>query len=180
MNIAVWMASEKGANPAYVKAAETLGTAIAGRGHALVFGASQGGLMEAVSEACLHAGGEVHGVTVAVPFIAERANDHLTTCELTPDMSTRKARMIELSDAFIALPGGPGTLDELSEALMLLRIGKIAKPLVLLNVENFYAPLQTLFGRMIDDQLVDASVFSSVYFANTIDEALDFIEANAK
>ena len=106
MKIAVWCASELGADPAFAEAARALGAAIATRGHELVYGGSQGGLMGCVADACLAAGGKVTGVTVNVPRIVARRHPGLTCVELTPDLITRKARMIDLADAFVALPDG--------------------------------------------------------------------------
>ena len=126
MKITVWCASELGADPAFAEAARALGAAIATRGHELVYGGSQGGLMGCVADACLAADGKVTGVTVNVPRIVARRHPGLTCVELTPDLITRKARMIELADAFVALPGGPGTLDEITDVMTALR-ARIAK-----------------------------------------------------
>lgn len=177
MKIAVWCASELGADPAFAEAARALGAAIATRGHELVYGGSQGGLMGCVADACLAAGGKVTGVTVNVPRIVARRHPGLTCVELTPDLITRKARMIELADAFVALPGGPGTLDEITDVMTALRARISTKPIALLNVAGFYDSLRTLFDDMLRVGFVDPEDFAKVLVSADLDEALDFIGA---
>ena len=177
MNIAVWCASSPGADPAFAEAARELGAEIARRGHALVYGGSGCGLMGEVAGACLDAGGEVTGVTVNVPRIIAERHAGLTRTETCPDLITRKARMIELADAFVALPGGPGTFDEIGDVITLLRAGVSAKPVALVNVSGFYDPLAVLFARMVRDGVADAWDFEKVQVSAGIGEALDFIGA---
>ena len=177
MKIAVWCASELGADPAFAEAARELGEAIAARGHELVYGGSCGGLMGTVADACLAAGGPVTGVTVNVPRIIARSHPGLTRRELTPDLLTRKARMIELADAFVALPGGPGTLDEITDVITLLRARVSTKPIALLNVHGFYDPLRTFFDNMVRLGVADSVDFEKVLVSAELDAALDFIGA---
>mgnify|MGYP002870189591 CR=1 FL=1 len=177
MKIAVWCASETGTDPAFAEMAADLGRCIAERGCGLVYGGSRGGLMGTVADACLAAGGEVTGVSVDVPRIVARQHPGLTACEFTPDMITRKARMIELADAFVALPGGPGTFDEIGDVITLLRAGVTTKPIALLNVTGFYDPLQELFDRMTEARFVADEDFSRVLITPSLEEALAFIGA---
>ena len=177
MNIAVWCASQPGNDPAFAEAAARLGAAIAGRGHNLVYGGSKGGLMGTVAGACLNAGGTVTGITVNVPRIIAERHPGLTLLETTPTLIARKARMIELADAFVALPGGPGTFDEIGDVITLLRAGVSTKPVALINVNGFYDPLAELFSRMVRDGVADGSDFEKVLVSAEIDEALDFIGA---
>ena len=177
MKIAVWCASERGASPAYALAARTLGAEIARRGHGLVYGGSSGGLMGEVADSCLAAGGPVTGITVNVPKIIARRHPGLTAYETSPDLITRKAHMIELADAFVALPGGPGTLDELGDVVTLLRARVSTKPIALVNVEGFYDPLSELFDRMVQVGFADPSDFQRVLIADDVEAALAFVGA---
>ena len=179
MEIAVWCASQQGNDPVYLDMARALGVTIAERGHGLVYGGSRGGLMGAVAGGCLEAGGTVTGVTVNVPRIIAERHPGLTRSEVCPDLITRKARMIELADAFIALPGGPGTFDELGDVITLLRAGVSTKPVALVNIRSYYDPLAELFARMVRDGFADPSDFEKVLVSADIDEVFAFLEAKA-
>lgn len=177
MKIAVWCGSELGADPAFEEVARALGRAIACRGHELVYGGSQGGLMGTVADACLAAGGSVCGVSVNVPRIIARRHPGLTAYEVCPTLLERKARMIQLADAFVALPGGPGTLDEIGDVITLLRAGVSAKPIALVNVAGFYNPQAQQFARMVAEGFSDPEDFAKVLVSDDIDEVLNFIGA---
>ncbi|WP_432697085.1 TIGR00730 family Rossman fold protein [Marinobacterium sp. YM272] len=139
--LCVFCGSRKGANPRFEKVAFELGTAIAAQGSSLVYGGGSVGLMGAVAEGVMSAGGEVTGVIPESLFKAEVAHQQLTSLEVVPDMHARKARMASLADAFIALPGGIGTFEELFEIWTWAQLGYHDKPVALLNVDNFYGPL---------------------------------------
>ena len=130
-----------GARPAYVAAAHELGTALAREGIRLVYGGGHVGLMGAVADACIEAGGEVHGVITESLRNAEIAHGSITRLEVVSDMHTRKARMLEIADAFVAMPGGFGTLEELFEVVTWTQLGLHAKPLCLYDVAGFFAHL---------------------------------------
>ena len=150
-SVAVFCGSNFGASPAYAAAAAQLGTLIAERGLTLVYGGTHKGLMGVVADAALAAGGPVVGV------INQRLHDRghlhagLTRHEIAPDMRARKARMGELADAFIALPGGLGTLEELLEAATLTQLGDHAKACGALDVSGFYRPLRALLESATDE-----------------------------
>ena len=159
--ICVFCGSNAGHNPIYRAEAEKLGRLLAARGIELVYGAGNIGLMGAVADACLAAGGKVIGVIPEALMgkeVAGRAVDHraLTRIEVVDSMHTRKARMAELSDGFIALPGGFGTFEEFCEILTWGQLGFHAKPMGLLNVNGFYAPLLGLFDRAVNEGFLRA------------------------
>lgn len=154
--ICVFCGSNAGNNPVYRGEAEKLGRLLAARGIELVYGAGNIGLMGAVADACLEAGGTVIGIipeALVGKEVAGRAVDHraLTRLEVVDSMHTRKARMAELSDAFIALPGGFGTFEEFCEILTWGQLGFHVKPMGLLNVNGFYDPLLAMFDRAVSD-----------------------------
>ncbi|MDA1330523.1 MAG: TIGR00730 family Rossman fold protein [Chloroflexi bacterium] len=140
-SICVYCGSSDLVKPKFLEAARTMGVAIAARDVQLVFGGGRTGLMGAVADAVMQAGGEVIGVIPHQFNKPELAHNGLTRLELVDDMHQRKARMIELSDAFIALPGGFGTLEEVFEALTWAQIGLHTKPIGLLNVDGYYNDL---------------------------------------
>ena len=154
--VCVFCGSNAGHAPEYREAATTVGGVLARRGIGIVYGAGNIGLMGAVADACLAAGGEVIGIIPQALMgkeVAGRPVDHqtLTRCEVVDSMHTRKARMAELSEGFIALPGGFGTFEELCEILTWSQLGFHAKPVGVLNVKGFYDPLLALFDRAVDD-----------------------------
>lgn len=138
-----------GADPAFLAAAEQMGRAIAARGLTLVYGGARIGVMGALATAALAAGGRVVGVIPTSLVSKEIAHDGLTELFLTETMHDRKDRMIALSDAFIALPGGFGTYDELFETITLAQIGIHDKPNALLDTMGFFQPLLALLRHTI-------------------------------
>ncbi|MEP0916236.1 TIGR00730 family Rossman fold protein [Leptolyngbya sp. DQ-M1] len=153
-SICVFCGSSMGQNPDYEKAAVELGTAIADRGINLVYGGSHLGLMGAVADAALAAGGEVFGIIPGFLASKELAHQGLTRLETVESMHDRKARMVELSDAFIALPGGYGTLEEFCEVLTWAQLGLHQKPQGLLNVAGYYNSLLQFFDQAVAEKLV--------------------------
>jgi uncharacterized protein (TIGR00730 family) len=137
-SIAVFCAAANGVRPRYREVAEQLGTALAQRGIGLIYGGAKVGLMGAVADATLHAGGYVVGVIPHVLVDKEIAHEGVTELHVTSTMHTRKALMAERADAFCVLPGGFGTFEELFEVLAWQTLDLHAKPVVLLNVDGFY------------------------------------------
>ena len=154
--LCVFCGSSAGHNPRYRAEAEKLGRLLAARGIELVYGAGNIGLMGAVADACLDAGGTVIGIIPEALMgkeVAGRPVDHrtLTRIEVVDSMHTRKARMAELADGFIALPGGFGTFEEFCEILTWGQLGFHVKPMGLLNVNGFYDPLLAMFDKAVDE-----------------------------
>jgi uncharacterized protein (TIGR00730 family) len=152
VRIGVFCGSNVGGSPKFVDTAQRLGSAIARRGLGLVYGGGHVGLMGAVADAALAHGGEVIGVITDQLVRAEIAHLGVTTLEVADSMHERKARMADLADGFVALPGGFGTLDETLEVLTWNQLGLIAKPVVFLDVDGYFSGLFDFF-----DQAVDAS-----------------------
>ncbi len=140
-SICVYCGSSDDVPSRYFQAAQAVGAAIARRGYRLIYGGGSTGLMGAVADAALAQGGEVIGVIPEHFYTPKLAHQHLTRMEIVADMHARKARMAELADAFIALPGGYGTLEEFFEMLTWAQIGLHTKPIGLLNHHDYYAPL---------------------------------------
>lgn len=149
--ICVFCGSRSGTKPAYQAAAEALGKLLAERGIELIYGGGNVGLMGVVADACLAAGGKVVGVIPRALLEWEVGHQGLTRLEVVDSMHTRKARMAELADGFIALPGGLGTFEELFEVLTWAQLGFHNKPVALLNVDDYYQPLIQLMERGVDE-----------------------------
>ena len=150
-SICVYCGSSSGNDPRYVDAARTLGHAIAEAGLQLVYGGGTRGIMGAVSEAALSGGGKVTGIIPRFLLDREAAENELkrlTTLVVTDDMHQRKHALFEHSDAFVAMPGGIGTLEEIIEIMTWAQLGHHTKPIVLANVNRFWDPLTGLLTHM--------------------------------
>lgn len=147
--VCVFCGSNPGTGEAYLAAAEALGTALARAGVGVVFGGGSVGLMGRVADAALAAGGEVHGVIPHSMQQRELAHPGLTRLYVVPSMHARKAKMAELSSAFVALPGGFGTLEELFEVLTWAQLGIHQKPIGLLDVDGYWTPLLAFIEQAI-------------------------------
>lgn len=176
MNIAVYCGSVSGNKEQFEKGARALGTWIGEHGHTLVYGGAQGGLMGIVADAVLEHGGTVTGVLPAVESIQKRRHTGLTAYIETKDMAERKAKMIELSDAYVALPGGPGTLDEITDVISLARLGIEDKPCVLFDIDGFYQPLKTVFDQMLEVGFAEKGDFRKVLISEDLGKIGVFLE----
>ena len=152
--VCVFCGSSSGVRPGYRLAAEELGRRLAGRGMGLVYGGARVGLMGAVADAVLSARGQVIGVIPEALVAKELAHTGLTELRVVPSMHERKAVMADLSDGFIAIPGGWGTLEELFEVLTWGQLGLHQKPCGLLNVEQYFDGLLSFADRMIEEGFV--------------------------
>ncbi|MEM9464518.1 MAG: TIGR00730 family Rossman fold protein [Actinomycetota bacterium] len=148
--VCVFCASSPGSDPEITDATVALGRLLVERDIELVYGGGAVGLMGLIADTVMEAGGRVTGVIPSGLFSKEVGHQGLTRLEEVDSMHTRKARMYELSDAFIALPGGFGTLEELAETLTWNQIGILAKPVGVLDVGGFWQPLLALFDAMVD------------------------------
>lgn len=152
--ISVFCGSSIGASPVYMKEAELLGTQLARNGLTLVYGGAKVGIMGAVANATLKAGGEVIGVIPKMLMGRENAHTGLTELIVVNSMHERKAKMEQLSDGFITLPGGPGTMEEFFEVYTWAQLGEHQKPIGMLNSNNYYDKLLTFFDHMIEEQFL--------------------------
>ena len=151
MNITVYCGAAEGHDPEYIERARELGAWMAANGHRLIYGAGNSGMMGAVSDALIEGGGEAIGVTPQFFVLAEETRDDLTEVVIADDMSTRRNWMIEHGDAFIALPGGMGTLDEITEVMTYKRLGLLGeynKPIMVYNVNGYYDRLFDFLNDM--------------------------------
>ena len=177
MKIAVYCGAECGKNQSYLDAATETGRWIASKKHTLIYGGGNTGLMGTVAKEVFSAGCEVIAVIPQnVEFIASRLQPFATKIIKTVDMSERKHKMLEEADAFIALPGGIGTLDEISEVMTLTKIGVFNKKSVLFNKDGFYEPLKNLFQKMIDSAFMTNENLSHVIFAKNTAEIENFLQ----
>jgi uncharacterized protein (TIGR00730 family) len=173
----VFCGSRPGSDPAFERVALEMGAALARRGLTTVYGGAKVGLMGALAQGALGGGGKVVGVIPKGLVSKEIAHDGLTELFLTESMHDRKNRMMALSDAFIALPGGFGTYDELFEVLTLAQIGFHEKPLGLLDVEGFYEPLVRLIDHTILCSFAAPQHRGLVLVDDDIDSLLDALAA---
>jgi uncharacterized protein (TIGR00730 family) len=153
-NICVYCGSGKGRNPKYARAALSLGKSMAQAGIGLVYGGGSLGLMGDVARSVLAHGGHVTGIIPAFLSNKEKMLKEVDELIVTEDMHERKRLMFERSDAFVALPGGIGTLEELIEQLTWSQLGRHAKPIVLANIDSFWDPLLGLLGHMRDEAFI--------------------------
>jgi uncharacterized protein (TIGR00730 family) len=174
-NIAVFCASADGTDPVYRAAAAELGRALAQRNIGVVYGGAKVGLMQAVAEAALAEGGCVVGVIPTVLVDLEVAHDGLTELHITDTMHTRKALIGQRSDAFIALPGGFGTFEELFEVLAWQTLKLHAKPVLLLNTNGFYDKLLAFLDHCVDQGMLKEKNRGILLVAQTVDEALTLL-----
>lgn len=170
--ICVYCGSNPGTDPAYVEAAEATGRLLAERGLGVVYGGGSVGLMGRLARATMAAGGEVIGVIPEFLDRIEISNRDITSLEVTGSMHERKARMAELSDAFLALPGGIGTFEEVFETMTWTQLGVHDKPVGLVDVAGFWSAAAALLDRAVADGFLSPEVRASVVVAPTAEEVL--------
>ena len=175
--VCVYCGSNAGSRPIYAERAAELGTRLARDGVAVVYGGGNVGLMGIVADAALAAGGEVIGVIPEQLVNWEVAHRGLTRLEVVDSMHTRKARMFDLSDAFVALPGGFGTLDEMFEMLTWRQLGLGDRPCAFLDVDGFYAPLMGMLDRMVAERFLHPEQRTDLWHGDSIDAMLDWMRA---
>ena len=153
-SVCVYCGSNAGSKPVYADRAMALGNRLAKDGLALVYGGGNVGLMGIVADAVLEAGGEVIGVIPEQLVNWEVAHRGVTRLEIVANMHERKARMFDLADGFVALPGGFGTLDEMFEMLTWRQLGIADNPCAFLDVDGFYTPLMSMLDRMVEERFL--------------------------
>jgi uncharacterized protein (TIGR00730 family) len=155
-SVCVFCGSAPGARPSYSQAARDMGAALAQAGLTLVYGGGKLGLMGIVADAVLAAGGRVVGVIPRMLIERECAHPNLTTQHVVDTMHERKTLMADMSDAFVGLPGGMGTFDELVEIVTWAQLGLHAKPVVLANIEGYFKPLYGMLDYAVQERFVSA------------------------
>ncbi len=171
-SVCVYCGSRNGASPAYSEAARSFGTLLANEGWRLVYGAGDVGLMGEVARAAQTAGGDTFGVIPVHLLQREVGKTDLTRFVVTETMHERKKVMIMNADAVIVLPGGPGSLDELFEALTWRQLGLHDKPILVLNVDGYWDALHTLLDQVINQGFADTSLADFITWVDTPDEAM--------
>jgi uncharacterized protein (TIGR00730 family) len=171
--VCVFCGSKTGNRPIYTDATRWLAVAVARRGLGLVYGAGHIGLMGVLADAALQAGGQVIGVIPQALVDKELAHSSLTEMHIVASMHERKARMADLSDAFIALPGAYGTADEMFEILTWAQLGLHAKPVGLLNVEGFFNPLLAWLDQAMGEGFLRESHRNMLMVGEDAEELLD-------
>lgn len=174
--ICVFCGSKMGNRDVYRLAAKAMGKAIASRGLNLVYGGANVGLMKVISDTVLENGGEVIGVIPDFFLSYEVAHENLTKLHIVQSMHERKALMAKLSDAFIALPGGYGTLEELAEVTTWLQLGLHNKPIGILNVDNYYKSLLEFFDKSVNEGFLSEKLRSLILEDNDPEILLDLIQ----
>ncbi|MEU6201820.1 TIGR00730 family Rossman fold protein [Streptomyces sp. NPDC047061] len=171
--LTVYCGASPGQRPAHRRAAASFGRALAAAGLGLVYGGASTGLMGAVADAALHGGASVIGVMPQDLARHEVAHQGLTRLEVTSGMHERKARMVELGDAFVALPGGFGTADEFFEVLTWAQLGLHTKPCALLDTDGFFQPLLAYLRHAADEGFVHRRYLDNVIVRSEPRELLD-------
>jgi len=172
-SICVYCGSSDLVSSDYLAAARQMGRVLASHGTRLVFGGGKTGLMGAVADGVLEGGGEVVGVIIPSMNTPALAHIGLTRMDVVPTMHARKARMHELSDGYIALPGGFGTMDELFETITWAQVGEHEKPVGLLNTKNYYAPLLVALKHFVQEGFIFQEHLDSLSCESDPDKLLD-------
>lgn len=175
--IAVYCGSNSGSNPAFRLAAQTLGQELARAACTLVYGGSHAGLMGAVADAALQAGGRVVGVIPEALVRREVAHRGLSELQVVNSMHERKARMNELAEAFVALPGGIGTLDEIIEMFTWTQLGIHRKPCALLNIEGYYDGLLAFLRSMVQQGFLRHAQLDELVVVGRVEDLLPRLAA---
>ncbi len=177
--LAVYCGSAPGTDPRYAEAAREMGEAIVERGLELVYGGGRLGLMGIVADTVINAGGVAYGVIPRALVDKEVAHTGLTDLYTVTTMHERKAKMTELCDAFVCLPGGIGTLDELYEAWTWNALGYHAQPFALLNTAGFWTPFVTMMQHISDSGFLSKSRLQQMIVADTPNEAINLLDEAA-
>ena len=178
--ICVYCGSGPGTDPAFVHAATAFGKNMAEHGIGLVYGGGSVGMMGAVATAVLDNGGEVTGIIPEFLMARERALRGTHNLHVTHDLHERKRLMFEHADAFVALPGGVGTLEELVEQLTWVQLGRHSKPMLVANIKGFWEPLCALFDHMKKLQFIRGDLDFNLLVADRVEDILPMLEKAAQ
>lgn len=177
MNITVYLGANEGNDPSLRCAVRELGTWIGESGNTLIYGGSKVGLMGEIAESVLAAGGRAIGVEPQFFVDAEVQHDGLTELIVTADMSERKRKMIELGDAFVAFPGGTGTLEEIAEIMSMVSLKLLDAPCILYNLNGYYDSLRDHLRHMIDMGLSSEERQNGICFAEDLEQVISALHA---
>lgn len=177
MNITVYLGANEGNDPDLCKAVQELGMWIGTSGNALVYGGSKTGLMGKIAKSVLETGGKVVGVEPQFFMDKGFQYEGLTQLIITKDMSERKSKMIELGDAFIAFPGGTGTLEEIAEVMSKVSLKQLNAPCILYNLNGYYNSLKELMHHMIEKGLSSRERQDGIYFVESLDQIKQVLES---
>src|SRR6266516_2666914 len=177
--VCVYCGSGPGTNPHFVEGATTLGKIFAENGVSLVYGGGSNGLMGAIAKSTLDHGGNVIGIIPDFLIARENALARVQELIVTPDMHDRKRLMFERSDAFVALPGGVGTLEELVEQLTWQQLGRHTKPVLLANIDGFWEPLLALLAHMRETEFIRPTLAVDILKAERVEDILPRLQAAA-
>ena len=176
MNIAVYCAASQSNDSTFDEKTEELGNWIAKKNHTLIYGGGNTGLMGVVATSVMKSAGEVIGVMPQFFVEREIAKKDITKLHIVETMSERKNKMIELSEVYIALPGGPGTLEEIAEVVSWVRVGQTNGICIFYNMEGYYNHLEAFFNHMVMTNLLSKEDRNQIYFAKSLEEIEKLIE----
>ena len=176
MNITVYLGAREGNEPVFRETAAEVGKWIAEAGHRLIYGGSAIGLMGVLADAAMESGGEVIGVEPQFFIDDGFLHEGITKTIPTETMAERRLLMMEMGDAFIALPGGIGTLDEISEVIVMAALGKHKKPCILYNKNGYYDLLRGMFDRMTQYEFLAKEARDRIVFADTLEDIQRAVE----
>ncbi len=177
MNITVYLGAYAGNDTTLTQAVRELGSWIGKSGNSLVYGGSKSGLMGELAQSVIAAGGRATGVEPQFFMDIAAQYEGLTELIVTPDMAQRKAKMIELGDAFIAFPGGTGTLEEISEVMSKVSLKQLDAPCIFYNLNGYYESMKALLNHMVEMGLSTKERQSGIYFANNLSEIVHILDA---
>ena len=179
-NISIFCGAHKGRNPEYAKAAESIAKAVAKKGINIVFGGGNVGLMKIISDTALDNGVEVLGISLKSLHALELVNPRVDEIVVSDTLLDRKDEFMSRSDAFIVLPGGVGSLDELAEIMASNQLGIINKPVGILNTEGYYDHLLNWFNKAVDEGFISSKNLDELLVADSPDELIDMITNHQK
>ena len=176
MKIAVFCSSSPGKDPSFAAAAHGLGRWMGEQGHSLIYGGGDAGFMGVVAKAVKEAGGHVTGVLPGdIPMICDRPQTLCDEVVITGDLGERKQYMEREAEAFIALPGGPGTLDEITEVMDLVRLGKLDQPVIFFDFRCYYRPIRNMLDQMKAYGFLEDGPLDRVMFTDDTEEIAGFL-----
>lgn len=176
MNIAVYCAASQSNDSTFAESTEELGNWIAKKNHTLIYGGGNTGLMGVVATSVIKSGGEVIGVMPQFFVEREIAKKDITKLHIVETMSERKNKMIELSEVYIALPGGPGTLEEIAEVVSWVRVGQTNGICIFYNMQGYYDHLEAFFNHMVTTKLLSKEDRNQIHFVKSLEEIEKLIE----